>query len=166
MKEKLKHYLKETIFFIVFITIFANVLSLYKSQTLTKAPLTLANKTLIDSTHYTPPKNKPILLHFWATWCPTCKLEADNIQRISQHFEVITISVKSKTDQDIQNYLKERGLSFKVINDTDGSLTQQFHIGAFPTTFIYDKNHTLRFSEVGYTSSLGLYLRMLWAEYL
>jgi thiol-disulfide isomerase/thioredoxin len=164
MKEKLKHYLKETVLFIFVMTLFANALSFYKSQSLNKDPLVLTTHQLIDKTLYSVPKNKAVLVHFWATWCPTCKLEADNIARIAKDFEVITIAVKSKTDKEILRYLHARGLDFKVINDADGKLSKQFHIEAFPTTFIYDKNHNLQFSEVGYTSTLGLYLRMLWVS--
>jgi len=164
MLKKIKHYTKEVLLFLLAMTILANGISLYKSQELNKQPLTLKHIKLIDNTLYTIEPNKPVLIHFWATWCPTCKLEADNIQRLSKHFQVLTIAVKSGTDYEIHNYLKERGLSFKVVNDKTGSYAQHFHINAFPTTFIYDKNHQLLFSEVGYTSTPGLYLRMWWAS--
>ena len=106
---------------------------------------------------------KPLLLHFWATWCPTCKLEAANIQSLSQEYSVLTIAVKSGSDEKINRYLKEHDLDFKVINDSQGLLSQQFSVPAFPTTFIYDKEGKLRFTEVGYTSTWGLYRRMWWA---
>ena len=163
MTAKLKHYAKEILYFIVIMTIFANVISLYKSQDLNASAFTLDSVTILDNKRYTIKKDRPILLHIWATWCPTCKMEAGNIQRLSEHFEVISIAVKSGSDEDIQKYMKEHNLNFKVINDTDGTLASQFHISAFPTTFIYDTNKNSVFSEVGYTSTLGLYLRMWWA---
>jgi hypothetical protein len=52
-----------------------------------------------------------------------------------------------------------------VINDSSGFISSEFNIAAFPTTFIYDKEKNLVFSEVGYTSTLGLWLRMLWASF-
>ena len=140
MKNKIKHYIKEIIYFIVAMTLFANTISLYRSQDLTHKPLTIQKFKLTNNQNYKIPTNKPILLHFWATWCPTCKLEASNI-----------------------NYLNEHNYTFRVVNDKNGKLSSKFHIAGFPTTFIYDKEHKLRFSEVGYTSILGLYLRMLWA---
>ncbi len=163
MIAKLKHYTKEVLFFIITMTIFANAISLYKSQDLNTSSLELQTVTLLNNKPYTIAKKKPILLNIWATWCPTCKLEAGNIQRLSEHFEVITIAVKSGSDKAIQKYMKEHDLNFKVINDKDGALASQFHVSAFPTTFIYDKNKKSLFSEVGYTSTVGLWLRMLWA---
>ena len=101
------------------------------------------------------------MLHFWATWCPVCKAEIDNIQRLSEHYEVITVAVNS---DDIKHYLKEHHLTLRVVDDSDGALAQAFGVHAFPTTFIYDGNKNLVFSEVGYTSTLGLWLRLLYAE--
>jgi len=155
MKNKLLKYTKELIGFIITITIFANGVSLYKSSDLNKSPLP-------PSLHVE--QNKPIMIHFWATWCPVCKTEIDNIQRVSKNYQVITIVVKSGNDEDIQNYLNEHNLNFKVINDKDALLAQQFGVSVYPTTFIYDKNKNLIFSDVGYTSTLGLYLRMWWTS--
>ncbi|WP_417326315.1 protein disulfide oxidoreductase [Halarcobacter sp.] len=160
MKEKLKKYLKEIIVFVVVLTVAANAFSYYRSQDLNKEKLDLQTVTLLDGSLYTLPSDKPVLLHFWATWCPTCKFEASNIEKISKDYEVITVAVQSGTKEQIQNYLDEHKLSFKVINDEDGFYSRKFNIQAFPTTFIYDSKKRLKFSEVGYTSTFGLYARM------
>lgn len=165
MQKKIKHYAKEIGIIFVSVILFSNLLSWYKSQELNHNPLHMSTFFLVDGSSYTPPKNQPLIIHFWATWCPTCKLEADNIARLSKKCEVLTIAVDSKTDAEIQTYLNEHNLHFRVVNDKNKILAQHFKIMGFPTTFIYDKKHNLAFSEVGYTSSLGLYLRMLYASF-
>jgi len=165
MLQKLKHYSKEVIFFIIFITIFTNIISLYKSQDLSNTPLKINSLQLINNTNYTFSNDKPILIHFWATWCPTCKLEASNIEFISKHFNVVTIAVDSGTDYELKKYLQDRGYNFNVVNDKNRELSQQFNISAYPTTFIYNNDKKLIFSEVGYTSIIGLYLRVWWASF-
>ncbi|MEA2019767.1 MAG: redoxin domain-containing protein [Campylobacterota bacterium] len=152
MKNKFKHYFKEIISFIVILTILANIVSYYKSQDLNKNKLPIDNITL---------NNKPIMIHFWATWCPICKIEAPNIQTISKHYEVLTIAVKS---QNIKDYLQQNNLTFKVIDDIDGSYADKFNISVYPTTLIYDKDKNLIFSEVGYTSTFGLWIRLWWSN--
>jgi len=164
MKEKILHYFKEIVFFILFITLFANILSIYKSQEITANKLPNLPMRLIDNSLYKPHLNRPLVVHIWATWCPTCKMEIDNIERIAKNYDTITIAVKSGSDYEIENFLKSNNLSLKVINDRDGSLAQKFHIPAFPTTLIYNKKGELVFSEVGYTSTFGLYLRIWWAS--
>lgn len=163
MYSKIKYYLKEIILFVVVMTLFANAVSFYKSIDLPEKKFQPLNLTLIDGTKYQYKKQKPLLVHFWATWCPTCNLEAANIQKISESFEVITIVVKSGSNEDIQKYMQENKLTFHVINDTEAFFAREYNIEVFPTTFIYDKNGEVAFSEVGYTSTFGLYLRMWFA---
>lgn len=161
MQDKFKKYLKEALVFIVILTIAMNIMSYYKALDLNKDKLKIESFRLLDNTEYTILKDKPLLLHFWATWCPTCKLEAANIEKISKDYEVITIAVQSGTKKDIQNYLQNNNLSFKVVNDKDGFYSRKFNIKAFPSTLIYDKERNIKFSEVGYTTTAGLYARML-----
>lgn len=164
MKEKTSHYIKEILIFIVLTTLIANIVSLYKSSDLNKKPLSLANITLMSGKKYSIADDKPILIHIWATWCPTCKLEASNIQTLSQHYSVLTIAVKSGSNNDIQNWLDKNEYNFKVVNDKNAFIASNFQVNVFPTTLIYDKDKNLVFSDVGYTSTLGLFLRMWWAS--
>lgn len=164
MKSKILNYLKEILLFFVVLTILANLMSLYKSQTLNKEPLKLQSVLLLDNKKYLFQKDKPLLIHFWATWCPTCKLEASNIDTIAQHYEVLSIAVNSGNKEEIKKFLEQYGLKFKVVNDDKSTLASQFNIAAFPTTLIYDRHKKLLFSEVGYTSTWGLFLRMWWAD--
>ena len=164
MKTKLKKYIKEIAIFFIIITISSNAISLYKSQSLTGEVLPLESVKLINNKIYDIKNDKPILVHIWATWCPVCKVEAPNIQTISEHFNVISIAVKSGSNEKLRNWLKDNDYTYNVINDEQGQLSSMFNITAFPTTLIYDKNKKLIFGEVGYTSTVGLWLRMLWAS--
>lgn len=160
MKDKIKKYSKETIYFIVILSILLNLASYYRSLDLNKNNLNIQSFTLLDATKYKIKNDKPILVHFWATWCPTCKFEASNIQTLSKDYEVLTIAVQSGSNEEIQKYLDEHKISFNVVNDFDGLYSKKFNIQAFPTSFIYDKNKKLKFTEVGYTTTAGLYSRM------
>ena len=103
---------------------------------------------------------KPIVIHFWATWCPTCKLEASNLESIKDDAHLISVAVNSGSDDELKSFMQERGYTYDVVNDEDGKLSERFGVGAFPTTFIYDCNGILKFSEVGYSTTLGLKARL------
>ena len=162
--KKIIHYIKELLFILVAVTVMTNVMSLYKSQSLTHTPLNIHSIKLIDGSIYKIKSDKPLLVHFWATWCPVCKLEASNIAFLSKHFEVVTIAVKSANNAKVDKFLQEHNYHFKVFNDTNATLASEFHINGFPTTFIYNREHKLAFSDVGYSSTLTLYFKMLWAS--
>lgn len=160
MNNKIKKNILEILKYVVIIAIITNAVSYYRSLDLNKEQFDIKSFKLLDNTTYTVPKDKAILVHFWATWCPTCKFESPNIDKIAKDYEVVTIAVQSGSKKDIRNYLNEYQLKFKVVNDKDGFYSKKFNIKAFPTTLIYDKNKNLKFSEVGYTTTAGLYSRM------
>ncbi len=165
MRKKLTYYIKEIVKMLVILTIILNIISYYKSLDLNKEKLELNSFRLLNNEEYKIKKDEALIVHFWATWCPTCKLEASNIENISKDYEVLTIAVQSGTKEEIQKYMKEHDLTFKVVNDEKAYYSQKFNIKAFPTTLIYDKDKNLKFSEVGYTSSFGMYLRMFWLDF-
>jgi thiol-disulfide isomerase/thioredoxin len=164
-KQNLKKWGKEIATTAILVLVVANAVSFFRSPDIADKNLPEINTLLTNTELYSTLdyKSKPLLIHFWATWCPTCKLEAANIQSLSQEYDVLTVAVKSGSDEKINSYLKEHSLDFNVINDAQGVLSQQFSVPAFPTTFIYDKEGKLSFTEVGYTSTWGLNLRMWWA---
>ena len=160
--KKILSWVKELLIALVILTLLLNVISFLKkpkleSNTLQKFELTTTTQKHISSTDYS---QKPLLIHFWATWCPTCKLEASNIERLSKKYQVVTVAVNSGSDEDINRFLKKHDLTYLVVNDSEGEFASKFSISSFPTTFIYDKNAEIKFSEVGYTSTWGLEFRM------
>lgn len=108
-------------------------------------------------------KKRPILVHFWATWCPVCSLEQSNIESISKDYEVITIAMQSGDADEVHRFMKKEKLSFSVINDESGLLSQTYKIRGVPVSFIINKDNKIKFTEVGYTTELGLRLRLWWA---
>ncbi len=140
----------------------SNVLSYLRKPTLESTRLPQIQNRLIDGSMFDTKKvqGKPLVIHFWATWCPTCKAEASNIQAVSKKYEVLSIAVNSGSDEALKAYMKEQGLGYRVLNDTQGIWANKFKVEAFPTTFIYDGKGELKFTEVGYTTTAGLLARM------
>jgi len=165
-KWTLKAVLKELFWMTVLVVFMTNVISYFKKPDIQSEQLPQVSERLIDGKVFSSDalKGKPLLIHFWATWCPTCKAEAGNIETLSNHFNVLSIAVKSGSDADLRAYMKERELTFSVLNDTQRTYADMFAVAAFPTTYIFNSAGELVFTEVGYTSTIGLYLRMLWAQ--
>ena len=110
-------------------------------------------------------RGKPVLLHFWATWCPFCKIEEAGITAIAKDWPVLTVAYQSGDKAEIMKHLKERGLeSWATISDPNSRLADLYGVTGVPTTFIIDANGNIRFREVGLTSSWGLRARLWYAE--
>ena len=161
-----KKIIKEVAVFTTLLFIFSNVISYIKSPALESRTLPEFKAHTIDGSKFYSlhAGDKPLLIHFWATWCPVCKMENSTINSLSKKFDVITIVENSDDDEKVKQFLKENNLNFKVINDEDASLASLFKVHGYPTTFIYNKNKVLQFSEVGYSSYITLYLKLLYSD--
>jgi len=160
----MKSIVKEIAAGALLLFILTNIISYIRKPALESDRLPKIEAVLLDGSGYSMPKGKPLVIHFWATWCPTCKLEASNIEHVSKNYAVLTMAVNSGNNRKIEEYLKKRGLHFKVVNDLDGKWAKRFRVEAFPTTFIYDASGKLRFTEVGYTTTAGLLARLKMVE--
>ena len=105
-------------------------------------------------------KGKPVLLHFWASWCGICKLEQDSIESISKQHTVISIAMKSGSGAEIQQYMTKHHLSFPVVVDAEGQIANRYGVRAVPASFIIDAQGKIAFKETGYTSNWGLRIRL------
>lgn len=108
-------------------------------------------------------RDQPVLLHFWATWCPVCKLEQGMIHSLAKDYRVITVAMNSGGEDGIEQYLVENEVDFPVIVDPDGDLARRFGVTGVPTGFVIDTAGQIRFKEIGLTSSWGWRLRLLLA---
>ena len=103
-------------------------------------------------------RGKVVFLNFWATWCPPCRQELPDIQKLYEKYkdsdEVAVLTVvfpggRELRQDEFPEYLKENGYSMPVLFD-DGTLTRYFQISRLPTTFMLDKEG----KPYGYVSAM------------
>jgi peroxiredoxin len=105
-------------------------------------------------------KKAPLVVHFWATWCPVCRLELDNIAALRPGHRVISVAMMSGAEKEILEYLRDQGVMLPVISDPQGELAGTWGVSGVPSTFILDAEGKIRFVEVGYTTRVGLRARL------
>ena len=68
--------------------------------------------------------DKPTLIYFWGTWCPICSVTSPTVNKlaVANNYPVVTVAIKSGSDQDLQAYLSENNYSFATINDVEGNI--------------------------------------------
>lgn len=119
-----------------------------------------------DSVHFASidSHKKPVLLYFFADWCPICKLQNSTMSSLAQDFDVIGIAMQSGDDPQLGAYLAQHDIHFPVINDRSGSLSRRFGVNGVPATFMIDAAGMLRYPTHGYASWLGLRSRLMLAR--
>ena len=159
-KEKVVKIIKELLIALLIVGVVGTLLSAIRAPEVGTLAPNLTGKSIDGQDINLKELKEPFILHFWATWCGACKMEAGNIQKVSEDFEVITVAVKSGSAQEVKEFLKERGYNYKVVNDANALFASYMKVGAFPTTFFYNAKGELVLTEVGYTSTFGLYARI------
>ena len=157
---------KKTILQIIFLILIVFIVRIYQQNDLLKDDAFLFNSlNLNKKVVEVQTKNAPILLHFWATWCAICKLEGNNAQNLSPKYTVVNVAMQSGSDAELLKYAEENEMnSDLIINDNSGSIARKYGVKATPTSFVIDKNGKIIFTEVGFTTELGLRLRLWWAS--
>lgn len=93
-------------------------------------------------------KGKPLVLNFWAPWCPPCKEEAPALQAVYDRYkgtdvEFLMVSIKD-TDQNVANFMNDMKLSFPVALDANAELTSKYPVSGIPTTFFIDRTGNIK----------------------
>nr|WP_307759989.1 cytochrome c biogenesis protein CcdA [uncultured Peptostreptococcus sp.] len=95
-------------------------------------------------------KGKVVFLNFFATWCPPCKQEIPDIEKLYEDNgfnkkDVAVIAVASPgqgREQDeagVKKFIDEMGIKYPVLMDTTGEVFGKYQVYSLPTTFLIDK---------------------------
>ncbi|MFB0981055.1 MAG: TlpA disulfide reductase family protein [Alteromonadaceae bacterium] len=96
-------------------------------------------------------QGKPVILHFWATWCPYCKKLQPKLVELQEKYkstgiEIVAISFNEDEGVNPQNSITERG--YKFITAVKGDkVAQQFGVKGTPTTFFINRSNEVIFKS-------------------
>lgn len=95
-------------------------------------------------------KGKVVFLNFFATWCPPCRHEIPDIEKLYEDNgynkkDVVVIGVASPgqgREQDeagVKKFIQDMGIKYPVLMDTTGQAFGEYQVYSLPTTFLIDK---------------------------
>ncbi|MGH9428969.1 MAG: peroxiredoxin family protein [Terriglobia bacterium] len=98
---------------------------------------------------------KVVLINFWATWCPPCRLEMPTMQQIYTEYkgkglEILAINIEPDAKEEIQDFIKELRLTFPVLLDPDMKVTRKYRLIGLPVSMLIDRQGIIRSKEIGY----------------
>ena len=101
---------------------------------------------------------KIVLVDFWATWCPPCRVSLPEYERLlaelraaghGDAFALVAVNVDSDPAL-AQRQLQVQPLSYPSISDPAGSLPAAFQLPAMPTAFLLDGAGRVAYIHSGY----------------
>ena len=107
----------------------------------------------------------PVALHFWAEWCPICSTEEGSIASVSADWPVMTVAMQSGGADQVARHLAKKGLAWPALVDADGRIAAAYGLKGVPAFVVIDSRGTIRSVSTGYTTELGMRLRLWWARH-
>lgn len=99
-------------------------------------------------------RGQPVIINFWASWCPPCRAEMPTLQAIYNDYKdqvaILAVNAASQdTLSDALAFLNEIGLTIPVLLDTDGTAQRLYIVASLPTTFFIDAHGVISEVVVG-----------------
>ena len=92
-------------------------------------------------------RGRIVVLNFWATWCPPCRVEAPVLQRAAERLESAGVTILGIDVWDDQSaaieFLNETGVTYPNAEDTTRLIPVEFGVTGLPETFVIDRQGVL-----------------------
>ncbi|ROQ93270.1 peroxiredoxin family protein [Desulfosoma caldarium] len=96
---------------------------------------------------------KPVLLYFWAIWCPSCQAVKPELVKLRQkmpedQLEILGINVGTGDSfERVKKYQKAHPMPFKVLYDAEGAVTRAFDVRGIPLFVVVDKTGSIVYRD-------------------
>lgn len=106
---------------------------------------------------------KPVILNFWATWCPPCRGELPAFDKLyRQYGNEVSFMMIDLTDgyretvEGVKKFISENGYTFPVYYDTEGSAAEAYNVSSIPFTVAVGRNGNIVGTHLGAMSEAAL----------
>jgi len=95
-------------------------------------------------------RGKVLMINVWATWCLPCRVEMPSIEALNKAYgpkglKIVAVSIDDPgTDAAIRAFVKQYGLTFEVLHDPQGRISDLYDVTGYPETFIVGKDGVIR----------------------
>ena len=94
----------------------------------------------------------PLLVNFWATWCPPCRSELPLIQQYQDQFagDFVVLAVDgAETAEDVRSFVESQGYNMVFLLDTDYAVAELYKVRGFPTSVFIDAEGAIQKVHIG-----------------
>lgn len=92
-------------------------------------------------------RGQPVVVNIWASWCAPCRTEMPLLQKAADTYagEAVILGVASNDDPaEAKRFLDDLGLTYPNVFDTSGGIRVALDLTAYPTTYVFGVDGTIR----------------------
>lgn len=98
-------------------------------------------------------EGSPVMINFWATWCPPCRAEMPDMEHFHQNtaIEILAINLTQteESDEQVQEFVDQYELTFPILMDEAIEVALLYQIQPIPTSIFLDAERTIQFVTYG-----------------
>ena len=96
-------------------------------------------------------RGKPVVINFWASWCPPCTDELPLFVRLSRDYgnRVVLVTVSNEAVGVAGSYLREHRLDLPLVEDSEGSVFAEYALPPIPGTVVLDSDGKVQYISAG-----------------
>ena len=87
-------------------------------------------------------RGKPVIVNFWATWCPPCREEMPAIETLYQQYKYLGVEIigigMMENENRVREFVEEGNYNWTFAIDTKGEISWDYRVVAIPTSFFID----------------------------
>lgn len=105
-------------------------------------------------------RGKPAIIYFWANWCPICRGMQGSIQSVAKAHPSISVAMQSGGRVEVGKYMQEQDFHVPTLLDEEGEIAKRYGLRGVPAVFVLDPEGQIRYATAGYTSEIGMRIRL------
>ena len=100
-------------------------------------------------------RGQPVVINFWASWCPPCRSEMPAIQNVHDEYKdqgLVLLGINAANQDsrtDAVDFIEQYGLTFPTLFDAGGQAALDYQVRSLPTTFFIDREGRIQDIIIG-----------------
>lgn len=91
-------------------------------------------------------QGKVVLVNFWATWCPPCRKEMPDLEKLYEELKdkgFVILAISDEEAAKVTPFIAAQKVTYPVMLDPGRKVNELFQVAGIPRSFLYDRDGKL-----------------------